>query len=194
MKTVLVTGGIGSGKSEVCRYMASKGYPVFDCDARAKGLYVTRPDLIEKIDKALGGSLVREDGSLDKALLASRVFGDERALKTLDSIVHPAVQEELESWLSEQSEGGAVLAVVESAIAYKVPSLQALADTILLVDAPAELRCGRVCERSGLSRSEVMARIEAQSRGAIETDYTINNNNSLDELHASVDRYLESIL
>ena len=67
MKTILVTGPIGSGKSAVCRLLASRGVPVYDCDARTKSLYVRRKDLVPRLEAALGTELRCADGSLDKA-------------------------------------------------------------------------------------------------------------------------------
>ena len=67
--TVLVTGGIGSGKSEVCRVLASRGVPVYDSDSRTKGLYDAVPGLAGKVDAALGGGFLGADGRIDSRAL-----------------------------------------------------------------------------------------------------------------------------
>ena len=91
MKTVAVTGGIGSGKSTVCRLLSSRGIPVYDCDSSAKGLYDREPSLAVSLEKLFGCSLRNADGSLDRGLLASLIFTSPERLAALESIVHPAV-------------------------------------------------------------------------------------------------------
>ena len=83
MKTVAVTGGIGSGKSTVCRLLSSRGIPVYDCDSSAKGLYDRDPSLAVSLEKLFGCSLRNADGSLDRGLLASLIFTSPKGLPPL---------------------------------------------------------------------------------------------------------------
>ena len=71
METVIITGGIGSGKSRVCAYLASRGVPVYDSDARTKSLYERHPDLVDRMEEALGVPLRDAQGSLTAAFLRS---------------------------------------------------------------------------------------------------------------------------
>ena len=89
--SVLLTGGIGSGKSAVASYLESKGIPVYDSDSRTKALYDSDPDLVPSLERALGVSLRKEDGSFDRKALSSVIFSDKKALSKVESIVHPAV-------------------------------------------------------------------------------------------------------
>lgn len=91
MKTLVVTGGIGSGKSLVCSFLAERGVPVYDSDSRTKALYDNDRVLLEKIREAVGNDVVDAEGKLDRKKLASVIFADEAKLKALESVVHPAV-------------------------------------------------------------------------------------------------------
>jgi dephospho-CoA kinase len=98
MLTILVTGGIGSGKSAVCAFLRERGVPVYDCDSRVKELYLIRKELVPSLEEALGCPLRLPDGTLDKARLASLIFSDPSARETLEGIVYPILREDLESW------------------------------------------------------------------------------------------------
>lgn len=91
MRTVAVTGGIGSGKSAVCSILAERGIPVYDSDSAAKNLYRKDDTLLDSIEEAFGCGIRQADGSLDRARLASIAFSAPDKLRQLESIVHPAV-------------------------------------------------------------------------------------------------------
>lgn len=191
MKKLLITGSIGSGKSEVCRYLRSKAFPVYDCDSRAKALYDENRGLLAAIESLFGEEVLGKDGRLDKAELAMRIFADKGAREAVEAIVHPAVNADLKHWLSIQEDSGAEIAVIESAIALRVPALLALADAVVFVDAPLERRVERAMERSGITEEEVLARMQSQSLSSVDTDYYILNDNTLDMLHRKADEVVE---
>lgn len=140
MKTILVTGPIGSGKSAVCRYLASLDFPVYDCDSRTKMLYSLVPGLKCSIEERLG---------LEWSQIGT-VFADPDKLLTLEEMVYPHVVEDIRSWRSAQT---APLVFVESAIALSKPLFDGLWDEVLLVTAPKDLRLQRnpkVAERDAL--------------------------------------------
>ena len=91
MITFAVTGGIGSGKSAVCRIIAAEGIPVYDSDSAAKRLYQTDDSLLDAIEEAFGCSIRKADGKFDKAKLTELAFFSKDNLAKLDGIVHPAV-------------------------------------------------------------------------------------------------------
>ncbi len=130
MKTILVTGPIGSGKSEACRYLASLGFPVYDCDSRTKLLYSLVPGLKCRIEDAL--ELRWEQ--------IGTVFSDPAKLARLESVVYPYVLEDLRGWIAAQT---APLRFVESAIALGKPQFDGLFDRVVLVTAPYEVRLAR---------------------------------------------------
>lgn len=154
-----ITGGIGSGKSIVSKILGAMGYPVYDCDSRAKLLM----DRDEEIKKALCSEIhadcVRADGSINRGRLSEIVFGDAEALGRLNAIVHAAVRSDLKRWCRENI--GSERLFVETAILYQ-SGLDVMVDDVWDVDAPTELRIERVMARNSFSRQQVEARISAQ--------------------------------
>ena len=185
MLTVIVTGGIGSGKSAVCALLRKRGIPVYDSDSRVKELYVCRRSLVPRLEKALGSPLRQADGTLDKARLAALIFSDEAARETLESIVYPILLEDFKRWRSRQK---APFVVLESAIILTKPVFDGLADAVVLVDAPDELRIQRTMQRDGLSLEAVLRRISAQDIPMEKVDVTLMNDGTIEDLSAAVER------
>lgn len=185
MLTVIVTGGIGSGKSAVCALLAQRGIPVYDSDSRVKELYACRRRLVPQLEKALGSPLRQADGTLDKARLAALIFSDAAARETLESIVYPVLLKDFLRWRNRQK---APFVVLESAIILSKPVFDGLADAVVLVDAPEELRIQRVMQRDNLSREEVLRRILAQDLPREKVDAVLLNEGSPEELSAAVER------
>ena len=96
MYKVGITGGIGSGKSSVCKMLALRGVPIYDSDSRAKQLMVTDAELVRLVSQRFGAD-VYVDGMLNRPVLAARVFTDKVALAELNSMVHPAVMRDFGS-------------------------------------------------------------------------------------------------
>ena len=158
MRLIGVTGGIGSGKSVVCRICALRGLPVYDCDSRARQLMDESDAIKAELCRVSGTDVLTCEGGVDRSLLAGLIFSSEHMRMSVNAIVHEAVRHDLASWVS----GGRVnTALLESAVLH-TSGLDMLVDEIWLVTAPRELRVGRVMRRSGLSRGQVEARISAQ--------------------------------
>lgn len=206
MKTLVVTGGIGSGKSLVCSFLAERGVPVYDSDSRTKALYDNDRVLLEKIREAVGNDVVDAEGKLDRKKLASVIFADEAKLKALESVVHPAVLEDFARWKSGIERRQAAVpgtydgfVVFESAIILAKPLFRFVADRILLVDAPLETRIARACARDGVSREAVAERMSRQqllndiSSGLVkpDVDYVIVNDGTIAELKNKVNFFLK---
>ncbi|MCR5072009.1 MAG: dephospho-CoA kinase [Bacteroidales bacterium] len=165
MRTILVTGPIGSGKSEVCRYLASLDFPVYECDARTKMLYSLVPGLKCSIEERLGLPWSE----------IGRVFSEPDKLRTLEEMVYPHVLEDLKAWKATQK---SPLLFVESAIALDKPQFDGLYDKVLLVTAPYELRVQRnpkAAERDALQTFDP-ARI----------DWTLENEGTKEELNIKI--------
>ena len=192
MKTLVVTGGIGSGKSAVCAMLASRGIPVYDADARTKALYDTDPTLLPALEQALGLSLRGADGHLDRKALGAAIFGDAGRLASLEAVVHPAVYRDFVAW-REGCPASAPFVVMESAIFLQKPLFHPLADKVLLVDAPASLRLERAVARGGLSREEVLSRMDAQRVDVEGADAVLVNDGDLTALESRLDAVLETI-
>ena len=152
-----VTGGIGSGKSTVCRLLADMGAAVYDSDARAKALMNEDKTLREAIITAFGEECYSEEG-LNRAYLAAQVFGNEEALARLNAIVHPAVRADFRAWAEMQK---STYVVLESAILFEA-GFENEVDSTLAVMSPLEERVRRTMERDGATREEVLRRIYHQ--------------------------------
>lgn len=193
MKVVVVTGGIGSGKSLVCSLLAQKGIPVYDSDSVAKRLYDTDPVLLGQIVELFGNSILSEDGKLDRKSLAAIVFAHEDKLEALEALVHPAVFRDFEHWKSLHVDADVV--VYESALALKTGLPAAFSDALVYVDAPLELRVKRACARDGRTEEEIMARVASQSFGRNDprVTYIIDNNDTVEALELKLASLYENI-
>lgn len=169
-----ITGGIGSGKSTVCHLLAEKGIAVYDSDSRAKALMNESDTLREALVEAFGEECYTAEG-LNRAYLASRVFGNEEALARLNSIVHPAVREDFRRWAELQR---CAYVVLESAILFEA-GFESEVDTTLAVLAPLEERVRRTMVRDGADREAILKRIAHQMGD--------------DELHARATRTLVNL-
>lgn len=201
MITLAVTGGIGSGKSTVCRFLSSMGVPVYDSDSRTRKLYDGSPGLVRNICTALGCDVSLEGGGVDRRRLASVIFSDAESLKILESIVHPAVKQDFLRWKSSFAEGSVPFVAIESAIILEKPLFKDIVDKVLLVDAPVEVRLERACRRDGVQAETVLARMRRQtllngiSSGIIhpDVDYVIVNDSDEAALYADTADVFDSV-
>jgi dephospho-CoA kinase len=139
-----ITGGIGSGKSLVCRIFAQLGAPVYDADSHAKNLMTTDGILISGIKKEFGDLSYYPDGALNRKYLADHVFRDAKKLALLNSMVHPRVGEDYEKWVQQHNTHPYV--IKEAALLFEAESGKTL-DKIIVVYAPEALRIKRVLSR-----------------------------------------------
>ncbi|MBR5850056.1 MAG: dephospho-CoA kinase [Alistipes sp.] len=157
MLKVGVTGGIGSGKSTLCRLFIERGIPVYDTDAAAKSLMQEDDALMSAIAARFGEECYR-DGVLNRAYLAQQLFSDDAAREALNCLVHPAVVADFERWASEQQSD---YLIVESALLYEA-GLDEHLDRVVAVLAPESLRVERAMQRDGATEEQIRARMAAQ--------------------------------
>ena len=197
VKTLGITGGIGSGKSTVAALLGKKpGARVVSADDEARRLMVEDEGLRRQLIERFGADTFLEDGSLNRAGLAASVFDDPKEVEALNAIVHPAVREALGKSILQAKEDGIGLFAYEAALIYEIGA-QDLVEAILLVDAPLELRISRVMQRDGSTRSEVVARMSNQISSDVlraRADFLIDNDGDLAALQDSVDSLYRSIL
>jgi dephospho-CoA kinase len=168
-----ITGGIGSGKTSVCRVFNVLGIPVFSADPEAQKIMNNDKKIIIEINKIAGKNLYPE-GNLDRMELASLIFNDPDLLKRVNSLVHPLVFEHFRNWTDTQN---APYVIMEAAILIESGALN-LVDRIATVVAPVEERILRVTRRNRLSRDQVLERIRNQMDDETRikfSDYVINN-------------------
>ena len=156
MMKVGITGGIGSGKSTVCRLFAQRGIAVYDSDREAKRL-MTEDGALRAGITARFGAESYVDGALNRRYLASRVFSDAQALADLNALVHPAVRSDFASWAERQA---GPYVILESAILFEA-GLEDAVDRTVAVLAPLELRLSRTCRRDGCDEEAVRRRMAA---------------------------------
>lgn len=153
-----ITGGMGSGKSVVAQLLMVMGIPVYISDLEAKCLTNTDPAIRQALCTLLGDALY-SDGVLNKAWLASYLFGGPDQARVINGIIHPRVKEHFRWWLSERS--SMPIVAMESAILYESGFADEV-DLVVMVYAPLEVRVARSMKRDSATREQVLKRMESQ--------------------------------
>jgi dephospho-CoA kinase len=153
-----ITGGIGSGKSVICKIFTCLGVPVYDADSRAKSIMTTDGILIEQIKKEFGDLAYLPDGSLDREYLSRVIFENQEKRTLLNQMVHPRVAADTDRWLDQNRE--ATYVVREAALLIESGAYLRV-DKVLLVTAPEELRIKRVLARDPHRLREEVVKIMA---------------------------------
>jgi dephospho-CoA kinase len=168
-----ITGGIGSGKTSVCKVFEVLGIPVFSADGEAQSTMENDRDIISKINLIAGKDLYI-NGSLDRANLAKIIFNDNALLKKVNSLIHPIVFSRFNEWVLEQT---MPYVIMEAAILFESGASK-FVDRVATVVAPVEERIARVIMRNKLSPEQVMERMRNQMDDMTRTklsDYVIHN-------------------
>lgn len=183
-KIIGLTGGIGSGKTTLANYIASKGIPVYIADVEAKKL-MEKPKVIQEIIKTFGEDVKGANG-IDKAKLSKLVFDSPDKLKQLNAIIHPKVGKHFEKWIKKNESH--VIIVKEAAILFESGAYKNC-DKIITVVVPENIRIQRVVQRDNATEEMVKSRIKNQwsdeQRMAL-SDYIVRNEN-LEEAKNQVD-------
>ena len=182
-----LTGGIGSGKSEVARLLTARGAEVIDADLIVRELQQPGAEVYEKMVELFGQEVVGADRALDRAAIAKKVFTDESLLKTLNQLIHPIVRrvmnERVESFRSSDK-------VVVLDIPLLVENPREGLDGVLVVDLDSELAVRRLVEQRNMNADDARARIAKQAtreqRLAL-ANHVIDNSGDRDELSRKVD-------
>ncbi|MFD2598936.1 dephospho-CoA kinase [Sphingobacterium corticis] len=153
-----ITGGIGAGKSLVCRIFSVLGIPIYDADREAKVIMSEDREVGNALKAAFGDAVFDQYGKLDRAYLSEVVFSDEKKLKQLNSIVHPAVIKAGDDWASAQM---SAYSLKEAALLFESGSYKKL-DFTILVTAQESIRINRVMKRDGVTEDQVRARMSKQ--------------------------------
>jgi dephospho-CoA kinase len=179
-----ITGGIGSGKSYVCKRLTAQGIKVYDCDSAAKRLIRTSDSIRRQLTNLIGEDAYIGE-SLNKAAVARFLLASESNAQAIDHIVHPAVFQDFE-------ESG--MQWMESAIMYE-SGIYRLVDRVIVVTAPYEVRVQRVMLRDGITREKVeqwMQRQWSQEMVRQRADYEIINDGIAD-IDTQIERILNSL-
>ena len=174
MKTIGITGGIGSGKSYVSALLQREfGIPVYDCDKEAKRLTVESEEIRQKLIELVGPE-VFDGETLNKQRLADYLFSDPENASRVNAIIHPAVLKDFRLWAEKQKPKKMV--ALESAILFE-SGFNAFVDKVLFVDAPEEVRLQRAMRRDSAKEEQIKARMKMQQSEIhrAQADYIINN-------------------
>lgn len=192
-----ITGGIGSGKTTLCRALEQKGYAVYDCDSRAKEMIVRNRAVRGEIE-CLFGSEVFDGNRYRTEWVAEQVFADPTLLQRLDAIVHPAICRDIQRWytLQQKKNGQMTVCWVESAILYE-SGVNELCDKVVYVDAPERVRLQRTMQRDGSDMQAVKARMAKQktSDAKLKSDIALLNDGSVPiaNLVNCLERHVEAL-
>lgn len=195
MKTIGLTGGIGSGKSTVSRYLKEKGYEIIDADRLARSVVEPgKPALLQLVGH-FGKEILSPDGTLCRRRLAQEAFASSEGKKALDRITHGAVIGEIDRLCGEFAAGEDAeerILFIDAPLLLET-ELVSRVSRVWVVDVPDGLRVQRIRLRDGLSDEEIMARIRCQmsrEEKLARADDVLDNSGSPQQLYAQVDRLL----
>ena len=184
MKTIGITGGIGSGKSTFCSMLEECGALLFNADKVASRIMESDSEIRGQLVLLLGEEAYSKDGKLNRPFISGRAFSEPVLLKRIESIVHPAVHATFNE-AQEKARSSKCAALIREAAIPPDKRTRSQLDVVVSVMADKELRMQRVMGRSALSREEVEARMSAQATDAefiASADHVVWNNGSLQAL------------
>lgn len=147
-----ITGGIGSGKSYVCRMLRAHGVPVFYCDPEARLEMQSNPDLRAELQALVGSHVYGADGEINKPLLRAFMMQAPEHVARVNAIVHPRVLQRLERWVAARHEP---VVATECALLFEAGFERAVSLSVL-VSAPRAVRLERVMQRDGVNRATAL--------------------------------------
>ncbi|TVR81228.1 MAG: dephospho-CoA kinase [Saprospirales bacterium] len=187
-----ITGGIGSGKTTVCKIFETLSVPVYYADERAKYLLKTHPEILKGLQEVLGSKAFDSDGNPNRKAIAGIVFSDKDKLEWLNSLIHPRIAEDWNHWLWERL-GKFPYLIKEAALFFESGSYREM-DKMICVSAPQSLRIQRVMDRDGATKEEIESRMNNQLSQDLKmalSDYLIINDGSLSLVKQVVSLHLK---
>lgn len=195
MHVIGLTGGIASGKSTVTSFFRERGIPVIDADILGHRTYDPGTETYQKVVETFGPDVVAPDGTIDRKVLGSKVFGKPDELKKLTDIVWPGIRRLASEQLAEFEAAGNDIVVLEAAVLLEA-GWEDLVDEVWVVVVDPEIAVQRLGARNGLDPDAARARIASQltneeriARG----DVIIENNGTLEELNARIQQAWDSL-
>ncbi len=186
-----LTGSVGMGKSATAKFFAEAGVPVHDADAVVHRLY--EGEAVAAIEAAFPGTTV--DGKVDRVKLGARVLGDAAALKRLEAIIHPLVQEAERALLAQAAAEGKKVVVLDIPLLFETGG-QERVDAVVVVTAPAETQRARVLERPAMTAEKLEAILSKQLPDAekrARADFVVDTSQGFDAARAQVRAILEAV-
>ena len=189
-----VTGGMGSGKSSVCKFLEKLGAKIIEADKVAKSLYSTKPDLKNKIVESFGSNVLDEWGEISFKQLAEKAFKDENSVTLLNQITHPFIRDAIRDKIINHTMTDDIIAV-DAALLFEGELLYTV-DYIITITAPTKVRVDRIVASGRFSEEEALKRISYQLSDEEKTekaDFVIQNDGTLEELKKKVESVYNEI-
>lgn len=196
MAVVALTGGIGSGKSEVSKLFAQLGVPIVDTDVIAHQLTAPNQPALQEIAQQIGQRFIRNDGSLDRATLRNHVFKHPEARRQLEAILHPKIHAEALRQIAEHQKSGGAYQIIVVPLLFETKQYIGITDRTLVVDCEPALQIARAIARSQLTKPAVQAVMDAQVPREVRlslADEIIENNQDLTDLTEKVHKMHEKL-
>lgn len=178
-----LTGSIASGKSTVAKMLKEYGLPIVDADVVARLVVEPGTPTLQKIVEAFGEEALTDDGAMNRQQIGAIIFHDEEKRKLLNSIIHPAIRQEMLRQRDEHLENGAKTVIMDIPLLFE-SQLQHFVEKILVVSVSEVTQLNRLMERNQLTEEEASARIASQlplSVKELGADAVINNNGTIEE-------------
>ncbi len=194
MVTLGVTGGLGSGKTTACKFLAAKGAYVFDADQVAKQILATDPEVQREVSEALGIDIFK-NGVIDTAKIARVAFANENHQRLLNDIIHPRVMEAFHQLVNELSDQYPLI-VVDAPLIFE-SGFDSHLDHTLLIYTKYKVRLERALRRGNLSRDDILRRMELQMPDEEKRElatFVIENNGSEEELRQAVEKLYDQLV
>ena len=184
-KVVGITGGIASGKSNVCQVIKKLGYPIISCDEITRNNYEIGGKIYNVVLERFGNEYLLEDGNIDKKKLARLIFNNQSAKMLINSITHPIIKDELLSEIAKYDDG---LIFVEIPLLYEA-KFDSICDKVICVFLSQKYQVERLMEREGIDEDFALAKIHSQMDLYMKkslADYVINSKGNFDETRQQV--------
>ncbi|MBP3384006.1 MAG: dephospho-CoA kinase [Firmicutes bacterium] len=194
MEIIGLTGGIGTGKSTVSRYLSEQNFAIVDADLISRQVVEPGMPLLDELEAAFGSDIINEDGSLNRKGLAAIVFNDVEKRKLMDSIMHKEILAEMRRVMEDfQQQGTHQGIIIDAPLLFEI-GLEKWCGQVWLVTADMDLRIERVCARDDAKPEEVEARIRNQMSDDEKkklSDEILDNSGTLEELHKQISELLQ---
>jgi len=190
-----LTGGIGSGKSTVSRFLAESGAVVLDADKIGHEVYLSDTDTWRELVKIFGEGILAPDNTIDRKKLGAIVFGNDAELKKLDAVIHPRITEIIRQRIDEYRRKGAKIIVLDAPVLFEA-NAEKLVDEIWVVVADEKNVVKRAAARTGLPEQQIRARIHSQLTNAERTkkaQVVIHNDGTTEQLKEKVQQLWQQI-
>ena len=192
MKILGLTGPTGAGKGAVGERLASHGALVIDTDRLAREVVQAGSPCLKQLCDRFGEDILQEDGSLNRAALAKKAFGDPAQKAALEAITHPAIIARSKELLASSK---ASLAVIDAPLLFE-SGMDAMCDVTLAVTAPASVRMARIMQRDGIDETAALLRMNAQPDEEFyrsRATHTLNNDGDLPVLYERLDAVMQAM-